>query len=294
MINKIIKSTIKTLIDRPKLIWLALLTSYAYTLYQIYGVVYFFNWIVNIQYDAWVDISEALAYFVNAIQKFNILRVIIFIIIIFILWIWIFWPIWRQALLYSIDNENMHFWKAFIKWRKKWWAMAEFGWLNLRWLNRRSVFIFSVRFWMLWYLNNPVIELVFIIWILCVLGKTIFWPYVNYYIVLKDYSARDAVIKSMSLAASNISLTIKGLLKQALIRLRFFLNSWILLFIPIIIMIWAVHLNIINNSIVEICAWILVAIALIIFIYLESIFKAFDYTYRYNIFLEAEKRTNNK
>ena len=42
-IKEIVKNTVKTLIDRPKLIRLALLTSYSYTLYQIYGIVYFFN-----------------------------------------------------------------------------------------------------------------------------------------------------------------------------------------------------------------------------------------------------------
>ena len=44
---------------------------------------------------------------------------------------------------------------------------------------------------MLGYLNNPVIITVFVIWGLCVLGKTLLWPYVNYYIILKDCSARE-------------------------------------------------------------------------------------------------------
>lgn len=294
MIKEIVKNTVKTLIDRPKLIRLALLTSYSYTLYQIYGIVYFFNWIVNIQYDAWVDIWDATAYLVNSIQKFNIFRLIFVIIALFILWLAIFGPIWRQALLYSIDDKNLRFGHSFIKWWKKWWVMAEFWWVNMWWLSRWSVFIFSVRFWMLWYINNIIVKMVFIIWVLCVLCKTVFWPYVNYYIVLKDNSARDAVIKSMSLAASNLGLTIRWLLRQAIIRFKFFLNAGILIWVPIILMIWAVHLGIMNNSFIEITSRILVWIALIVFIYFESIFKAFDYTYRYNIFLEAENRSNSK
>ena len=221
MLKQIVKETVKILIDRPKLIRLALLTSYAYTMYQIYWIIYFINWLVNIQYNSWIDISEALLYFVNAIQRFNIVRLIVIIAIIFILWLSIFWPIYRQALLYSIDDENMRTWTAVIKWWKKWWVMAEFGWVNMWWLNIWSVFIFIVRFWMLGYLNNPIIKAVFAIWITCVIGKTILWPYVNYYIVLRDCSAWDAVIKSMSLAFSNIWLTLRWLLRQARIRCRF-------------------------------------------------------------------------
>ena len=294
MLKEMVKETIKILINRPRIIRLALLTSYSYTFYQIYWVLYFINWIVNIKYNSWVDVSNALIYFVNAIQRFNILRLIIAIAVIFILWISIFWPVWRQALLYSIEDENMRTGKAFIKWRKKWWVMAEFGGVNMWWLSMWSVFIFAVRFWMLGYLNNPVIITVFIIWITCVLGKIVFWPYVNYYIILKDYSAWDAVMKSMTLTMSNLWLTIRWLLRQALIRCRFFINSCIVIWIPLIIMIFCIQMNLIDNSIIEVTSRILVSIWLIIFIYLEAIFKAFDYTYRYKIFLEAERRNNLK
>ena len=292
MLKQIVKETVKILIDRPRIIRLALLTSYSYTFYQIYWIVYFINWLVNIQYNSWFDISNALIYFVNAIQRFNIIWLIIIVAIIFILWISIFWPIWRQALLYSIDNEKMKTSTAFIKWRKKRWIMAEFWWVNMWWLSMRSVFIFAVRFWMLWYLNNPVIIAVFIIWITCVLGKIILWPYVNYYIVLKDYSAWDAVIKSMNLSFSNLWLTLRWLLRQAIIRWRFLINSCIAIWIPLIIMIFLVQMNLINNSAIEIIARILISFWIIVFIYLEAIFKAFDYAYRYKIFLEAERRNN--
>ena len=294
MLKGIVKDTIRILINRPKIIRLALLTSYSYTLYQIYWIMYFVNWLVNIQYNSWIDVSNALLYLVNAIQRFNILGLIIAIAIIFLLWISIFWPIWRQALLYSIDNEKMKTSTAFIKWRKKRWIMAEFWWVNMWWLSMRSVFIFVVRFRMLWYLNNPVIISVFTIRILCVLAKIIFWPYVNYYIVLRDYSARDAVMKSVSLTLSNFWLTIRGLLRQTIIRCKFLANSCIAIWIPLIIMTIAIQINIIDNSSIEISARILVSLWLIIFIYMEAIFKAFDYTYRHKIFLEAEKRNNIK
>ena len=143
-------------------------------------------------------------------------------------------------------------------------------------------------------LNNPVIITVFIIWITCVLWKIVLWPYVNYYIVLKDYSAWDAVIKSMSLALSNLWLTLRGLLRQAVIRCRFLINSCIAIWIPVIIMVFFIQMDIINNATIEIISWILVSFWLLVFIYLEAVFTAFDYTYRYKIFLEAERRSNLK
>ena len=294
MLKQIVKESVKTMINRPKVIRLALLTSYSYTMYQIYCIIYFINWLIDIQYNSGVDISDAMVYFVNAIQRFNITRLIVTIIIIFILGLFIFWPIWRQALLYSIDNENISSGRAFIKWWKKWWIMAEFGWINMWWLSMWSVFIFVVRFWMLGYLNNPVIITVFIIWWLCVLGKTVLRPYVNYYIILKDCSARDAVIKSMSLAFSNLWLTLRGLIRQAIIRCRFLLNSWVVIWVPIIIMVFSVKMGIISNSVVEILSRVLISFWLFVFVYLEAIFMAFDYTYWYKIFLEAERRNNLK
>jgi hypothetical protein len=294
MLKQIVKESVKIMIDRPRIIRLAFLTSYSYTMYQIYCIIYFINWLIDIQYNSGVDISDAMVYFVNAIQRFNITRLIVTIIIIFILGLFIFWPIWRQALLYSIDNENISSGRAFIKWWKKWWIMAEFGWINMWWLSMWSVFIFVVRFWMLGYLNNPVIITVFIIWWLCVLGKTVLRPYVNYYIILKDCSARDAVIKSMSLAFSNLWLTLRGLIRQAIIRCRFLLNSWVVIWVPIIIMVFSVKMGIISNSVVEILSRVLISFWLFVFVYLEAIFMAFDYTYWYKIFLEAERRNNLK
>lgn len=294
MLKEMVKETVKILINRPRIIRLALLTSYSYTFYQIYWILYFINWLVNIKYNSWVDISNAMIYFVNAIQRFNILWLIIAIVVIFILWISIFWPIWRQALLYSVDDPNMRTGQAFVKWRKKWWIMAEFGWVNMWWLSMWSVFIFAVRFWMLWYLNNPVIIAVFCIWIFCVLAKIVLWPYVNYYIILRDYSAWDAVVKSMSLTLSNLWLTIRWLLRQWIIRCRFLLNSCIAIWIPVIILIFCIQMDLINNSAIEITSWILISCGILIFIYLEWIFKAFDYTYWYKIFLEAERRSNLK
>ena len=294
MLKEMVKETVKILINRPRIIRLALLTSYSYTFYQIYWILYFINWLVNIKYNSWIDVSNAMIYFVNAIQRFNILWLIIIIVIMFILWISIFWPIWRQALLYIIEDKNMRTGTAFLKWRKKWWVMAEFGWVNMWWLSMRSVFIFAVRFRMLGYLNNPVIITVFVIWIICVLAKIVLRPYVNYYIVLKDYSAWDAVIKSMSLTFSNLWLTVKWLLRQALIRCRLFLNSLIAIWIPFLIMIFCIQMNIIDNPVVEVIARILVSIWLLVFIYLEAVFKAFDGTYRYKIFIEAERRNNLK
>ena len=294
MLKQIVKETVKILIDRPRIIRLALLTSYSYTFYQIYWIIYFINWLVNIKYNSWVDISNALIYFVNAIQRFNIIWLIIAIAVIFLLWISIFWPVWRQALLYSIDNPNMRTWTAFVKWWKKWWIMAEFWWVNMWWLSMWSVFIFAVRFRMLGYLNNPVIIAVFSIWIICVLGKIVLWPYVIYYIVLKDYSAWDAVMKSMTLSLSNLGLTIRGLLRQGVIRCRFLFNSCVAIWIPLIIMIFCIQMNLIDNSAIEIITRILVSAWILIFIYLEAIFKAFDYTYWYKIFLEAERKNNLK
>ena len=147
---------------------------------------------------------------------------------------------------------------------------------------------------MLWYLNNPVIITVFIIWWLCVLWKTLLWPYVNYYIILKDCSAWDDVIKSMSLAFTNLWLTLRWLIRQAIIRCRFLLNSWVVIWVPVIIMIFCVKMNIMSNSVIEILSRILVSFGLLLFVYLEAIFKAFDYTYRYKIYLEAERRNNLK
>ena len=131
MLKQIVKETVKILIDRPRIIRLALLTSYSYTFYQIYWIIYFINWLVNIKYNSGVDISDALIYFVNAIQRFNILWLIVLIAIIFLLWISIFWPIWRQTVLYVVEDENLKTGVAFIKWWKKWWIMADFWWVSM-------------------------------------------------------------------------------------------------------------------------------------------------------------------
>jgi len=84
-------------------------------------------------------------------------------------------------------------------------------------------------------------------------------------------------------------LTLKGLLFEAALFIRFIIKALIVIGVPLILIYIAIFLGIIENSFVEITIWITTGIVILLISYINGIFEAFFANYRYKLFKKAEQ-----
>jgi hypothetical protein len=156
-----------------------------------------------------------------------------------------------------------------------------------------SVGTYTIRLGMMDLLGNTILRIILIMWWSIALFIAFFAPYVKYFITTENLSVFDAFKKSISLTVANFWLTAKGVLFEMLLFIRFFINAFIVIAVPLGLVFLAVHFNIIENARIENTIRIITLLVILIIAYINAIFEAFFTTYRYNIFQEAKKRLNN-
>ena len=276
------------LLSQPAMIRLAFFTTFWYTIFHIFLVLFFFNTIISNQYAKGLDISETLLYVFNKIQEFNIVGFIVTFIIIVIIWnVWIY-PIGEGSMVYALNSEDHKLTPAITKGLKKFFVMLKFE--GLDWSFWFYTFITSVwRIWMMDILDNALITIIVIIRWLTVFWAMIFWPYAKYYILFENASVFDALRKSASLAFENLRTTIKALIFEKILWIRFIINAIIIVVVPLALVHLAVAFDVMDNQSVEIIIWVITGILILLAAYINGIFSLFFNNYWLKIFEEAKK-----
>ena len=185
MIKTIVKESIHMLLSKPKLIRLAFLTTFGHTIYRTYLVTYFLNNIIRTKYEAGVEISQALLYFITKIQEFNILGIIITVIVIVTIGNFLIYPIGCASIIYFIEDEGKNLSRAIGKGMKKFFRMFEFNGLGFA-FGRYTLITVTIRLRIMGVLDNLVLKTLMILRGATVIFATVFWPYAKYCIVCKN------------------------------------------------------------------------------------------------------------
>ena len=77
-----------------------------------------------------------------------------------------------------------------------------------------------------------------------------------------------------------------------LLFIRFFVNAFIVVAVPLFLVFLTIQLKIIENAWIESTIRIITLIVFFVIIYINAIFEAFFTIYRYKFFQEAEKKLN--
>lgn len=288
MIKKTIASSIKTLLSNPKLIRIAFLTTFWHTVYRLYLIIYFLNTLLISRYESWVQFSDAIFYIFNKIQEFDIIGLIIGFIIVIVIGNFLIYPIGEASIVYYIQNQGKKMASAITKGIKKFFLMFEYNGLWFAfWLY--TITTITLRLLMMGILDNIILKIIIIFWFIIVLFATFFRPYTKYYILIKDLKVFDAIKKSMYLTMQNPGLTIKGVLFEMLLFVRFIINALIVVGIPTALIYLAVFFNIIDNARVEQIIWIVAGLMLLLVAYINAILESFFNLYRYKIFEKAQE-----
>lgn len=286
MFKKILESSIHFIWHNHKFIRLSFITSFFHSLTVVALFLYNINNILHYRFASWVDYNII----------FNFLKwelgVVVVIVIIGIIGYELLYPFGQWAMIYYLENDNNKLSKAIGQWLDKFFPMFEF--INLAMmLGAVTVLTTILRLISLEIIWNPIVIILMSIWWICALVTAILRPYVKYALTLKNMNLSDALKYSAKLSTQNLGITLKFLLLEWVLLIRFIINLLLILGIPLLIIYLASIMNIlwkVTHTIVTIVAISLIVICA----YLNAIIEAFFTTYRYKVYkhISAKTETN--
>ena len=289
MFKEILQSSVRVLLERPKIIRLAFLTLFCFSIVRLYYIIYYFNNILIWKYEGWVQISDALMYFITTLNEHHALITVIIAVIIIIVWYLRLYPIGQASIVYALHepkNSNM---TSFMKWMNRFFPMLEYWGLSIPfWLFTFATVL--IRVYLMDIYDNIVVQFMIWIWWITVILATMLWQYAEIIIALEWCPVFDAIKKSTRVAASNIGLSFKLMLVELILLLRFFIIWAIIVWIPLWLVYIAVWLDILNNSFVEGIIWIVCWGLLLVLWYINCIIEAFFITYWYKAYMALTKK----
>jgi len=289
MFKEILQSSVRVLLERPKIIRLAFLTLFCFSIVRLYYIIYYFNNILIWKYEGWVQISDALMYFITTLNEHHALLTVIIAVLVIIVWYLRLYPIGQASVVYALHepkNSNM---TSFMKWMNRFFPMLEYWGLSIPfWLFTFATVL--IRVYLMEIYDNIVVQFMIWIWWITVILATMLWQYAEIIIALEWCPVFDAIKKSTKVAASNIGLSFKLMLVELILLLRFFIIWAIIVWIPLWLVYIAVWLDILDNSFVEGVIWIVCWALLLVLWYINCIIEAFFITYWYKAYMALTKK----
>lgn len=283
MFKKILQSSARTLLERPSLIRLWFLTLVCFSIVRLYYIVYYFNNILIWKYESWVQISDALIYFITTLNEHHAIAMVIILVLIIIVWYLWLCPIWEAAVINSLKYPDKSNFFAFRKGISRFFPMLEYWWLSIPF----GLFTFLtvvLRLYLIEILDSIVVEILVWIWGSMVIFASIFWSYARTIIALEWVQVFDAIKKSTSLAFSHLWLSIKLMVVEFLLLFRFLIIWVLIVWIPLGLVYLAVWMDILDNAFVEIIIWVIAWLLLLVVSYVNCIVETFFLTYWYKAY----------
>ncbi len=281
--NSILKDSISSLSEDTKFIRLATITTFIHSLLFIIYIIYLlltFN-----QFAWWDTLSSLIAQYTNLIApNTEILVIIIILAIVLAIWYSILPPIWDAAMISYVHSENKSGTLSLSKWLFKFFPMFEFN-ATMTFFNLLTLWIVVSRLYVMNILNGLTIT-VLIMRSLFVLLAMIFLPYTKWFITLHDDTYFEAMKHSAGLAASNIWITIKFVVINILLYLRFLINILIVIGIPLLMLRWASKLDFAESVYFQVLVtWTILGL-IFLTAYINGIIEAFFITYWSKVFTQ--------
>lgn len=289
MFKKILQSSAQTLLKRPKIIRLAFLTLFCFSIVRLYYIVYYFNNLLIWKYESGVQISDALMYFIQTLNDHHAIpTIIVAILIIIVGYLWLH-PIGEASVIHALHNPEKSNFSAFSKGMGKFFPMLEYSWLSIPfWLFTFSTVIF--RLYLIDVLENFVVDILIGMRGIMVLFASIFRSYAKTIIILEGKQVFDAIKKSTRIAFLNLWLSLKLVFVELLLSFRFLLTGALIVGIPLGLVYIAVWLNVLDNSLVEVVIWVVAGVLLLILAYINCIIETFFLTYWYQAYQAISKK----
>ncbi len=283
MFKKILRESITKITEDTRLIRLSFLVTFCHFVSVIYLVVWNLNNLLTYKYEKWIPLWTALEYILNRSQNNHMTLILVILIIVILIWYSLIYPIGEAAMIHYLDGEWQKIWRVIWKWVNDFFVMFEFDAMLFS-FGFFTFIITTLRMFMLNIIDNVFIISLIIIWWIAVFIATILWSYAKFAIVLEWQNVFGAIKRSSSLTIMNFGKTIKFVVIQLFLLIRFLLNAIVIMGIPFLIVYVAIWLNVIESKIVWYVIAITVIVLLFLMAYINAIIEAFFMTYRYKVY----------
>lgn len=271
--------------EDTKLIRLATLTTFVHSvgflLYILYLIISITQrgwsvWWSTIFWNVLSDYIQILAPTSDSIAIFVILGIIILI------GYSLLPPIGEAAMITYINSDHKSWTLSFGSWVNKFFPMFEFN---------ATMALFSIvwwgasfsRLWMMDILNFLTITLMWL-WLLAIILALILLPYTKFLITLDGYKYFDAMKQSVALAARHFWVTIKFVVINMFLYVRFLINIIIVVGIPMWLIYLASRYNIADADRFGTLVVFVVVTFILLTAYINGIIEAFFLTYRAKVY----------
>lgn len=230
----IVTSAMTRLTEDSTYVRIATLTSFISSLiFNLYIVLYLFLYsgIFSEKTPFWKLLHDYVS--LVHLDSSMIWRGIVIALFLFI-WYELIPPIWEATMIYYLDDpaQKKDPFRAIAKWLYKFFPMLEF-WLSISLFKASVIILVMIRLVLFDLLDNTLVFILMSIWITISFFVNLLLPYSEMLICLKWYDFFDAMKRSVSMSIQNLGVTIKFVVINTILSIRFFINMAIIIGIPI-------------------------------------------------------------
>ena len=277
MFKTILRNSVNILFQNPKIIRLALMTLVFFSIVRMYFIVYYFNTFLIYKYESGIQLSDAFIYILDKLNNQGLMMTIILIAIVIVGYLWLH-PIGDASIVSALENPEQSTFKSFIKGSGKFFPMLEYSGLSTPF----GMFTFLtavLRLYLMDVYDNIFVDMVIRIRGLIVVFSSVCRSYARIIIATEWGAVFDAIKKSTVLAISNLGLSLKLMVIEVLLLLRFLIIWALIVGIPVLMISIAVRFDAISNPIVENIIRTVAILLLLFLAYINCIAEAFFLTY---------------
>lgn len=283
MTRSLINETLQYIIHDHKIIRLAFITSFCHSIVIILLLVFNLNNMMVARFSTWVPMGEAFNAILGRSSAHNFGSILILSIVVLGIWYFLIQPIGEAAIIYYIKDQKHSVWDALGKGMNAFFPMFEYSALSAS-FSVSSYIIIVIRVFMLNIVDNGFIHIVMGIWGFCILIVSILRPYSKFSIIIKWSDVTHAIKHSSSLALKNLWTTVKFVLLEIFLAMRFLINVAVVVGIPVLFIYFASIFHILDSQIFgTIIAIIIIGLTLLT-TYINAIIESFFAVYRYKAF----------
>ncbi len=294
MKNSILLEAYKDILQDIKIIRLATLTTIVYSIIFVIYIIWQVYYILGEWTGQWAEtVQIAIDYISYLRENLQVLWLTIIGAIILGAGYFLLPPIADGALISYVDNKNKWWRWALWKWFLNFFQMFEYHAMTS--IVKFLVFFVAVsRAHAMWILENTFVQILIFIWGILIFITSLFFHYSKFLIILKWFWPIQAIKNSIRLTLENFSITIKFVLINYLLYLRFFINIIILVFIPGVL-IWISNITwMIDNVFVQYWFYWIFVILIMLTAYINWIIEAFFVSYWYRVYSHIDKSAIKK
>lgn len=281
--KKLIAEALAYITGDIKIVRLSLLTTFFHTLIVVWLLAFNVNNLLVERFAKGVamwPLTEGILLF---LRDNNVIWLLILGAIIFLIWYGILYPIGQWALVHYLHDKNYSISSSLWKWTTSFFPMFELSALQST-FSLLSFALIIIRAFMLGINNSILMQIVLAIRGICIVVISLLWPYTKYFIILHEEGVFEAIKSSFKLSLNNFVPTVKLVFIELMLLIRFFVNTAIVIGIPLILWLLAIKLGIADNTFVR---YFLISLTIILLLgtaYINALVEAFFSTYWYRAF----------